>query len=122
MPSGRIKGGKNKSYTFDFRMKVVKEYLTGESLMTLEQKYKVNISLISAWASKYKENGEEGLKNKRIPRNPFVKYINKKEFTEVEKLEYEIAKRDHELLKKEIEILKLKKLQEIGKRDSKRKK
>ncbi len=32
MPSGRPEGGKNKSYTFEFRLQVVTEYLTGESI------------------------------------------------------------------------------------------
>lgn len=121
MPSGRPKGGKNKSYTFEFRLKVVKEFLSGEALRDLEEKYEVNNSIISTWAKKYREHGEDGLKNTRKTRNPFMKYINKKELTEIEKLEYEIAKKDHELLKKEIEILKLKKLRDLQQETTKRK-
>lgn len=65
--------------------------------------------------------GEDGLKHNRKPCNPFAKYINKKELTEIEKLEYEIAKKDHKLLKKEIEILKLKKLPDLKQGTIKRK-
>jgi len=121
MPSGRPKGGKNKSYTFEFRLKVVQEFLSGESIHDLEKKYRVNNSVISTWGKKYREKGEDGLRNTRKTRNPFTKYINKKELTEIEKLEYEIAKKDHELLKKEIEILKLKKLRDLQQETTARK-
>lgn len=121
MSIGRPKGGKNKSYTFEFRLKVVKEFLSGEALKDLEKKYEVNNSIISTWAKKYREKGEDGLRNTRKPRNPFVKYINKKQLTEIEKLEYEIAKKDHQILKKEVEILKLKKLRDLQQETTKRK-
>ncbi len=121
MPSGRPKGGKNKSYTFEFRLNVVQEFLSGEALRDLEKKYKVNNSLISTWTKKYRELGDNGLKNIRKPRNPFVMYTSKKELTEIEQLEYKIAKKDHELLKKEIEILKLKKLRDLQQETTKRK-
>ena len=51
---------------------------------------------------KYRENGFEGLKNKKKPGNPLSRYSNKKNLTKEEKLEYENTKLriENELLKK----------------------
>ena len=51
---------------------------------------------------KYLEQGEEALENKRKQGNPLVKYYNKKNLSEMEKLEYENMKLriENERLKK----------------------
>ena len=51
---------------------------------------------------KYNNEGMKGLENKRKPGNPLTRYSNRKELTEIEKLEYEILKLriENELLKK----------------------
>ena len=67
------------------------------------------------------EGGEEALVNKRKPGNPLAKYVNKKNLTPMEQLEYKVAKLERELLKKEAEIVRLKKLNEQERGDAKRK-
>ena len=51
---------------------------------------------------KYLELGEKGLENKKKPGNPLAKYCNKKNLTDMEKLEYENMKLriENERLKK----------------------
>lgn len=47
MPTGRPKGGKNKKYSYEFKLKVVKEYLIEHlSLLDLEKEYGVVHSVI----------------------------------------------------------------------------
>ena len=60
------------------------------------------------------------MENKRKPGNPLAKYINKKELTEVEQLEYKIALLERELLKKDNEIVKLKNSNARERGDAKR--
>ena len=58
--------------------------------------------MIINWIKKYKEEGISGLENKKKPGNPLSKYSNKKNLSEIEKLEYENMKLkiENELLKK----------------------
>ena len=58
--------------------------------------------MIGNWVIKYTKHGLKGLENKRKPGNPLSKYQNRKELTEIEKLEYENMKLriENERLKK----------------------
>ena len=58
--------------------------------------------MLRKWIKKYLEQGEESLENKRKPGNPLVKYCNKKNLSDMEKLEYENMKLriENERLKK----------------------
>ena len=58
--------------------------------------------MLCRWIKKYLEQGEESLENKRKPGNPLVKYCNKKNLSDMEKLEYENMKLriENERLKK----------------------
>lgn len=58
--------------------------------------------MLRRWIKKYLEQGEESLENKRKPGNPLVKYCNKKNLSDMEKLEYENMKLriENERLKK----------------------
>ena len=58
--------------------------------------------MINNWIKRYREKGFEGLKNKKKPGNPLAKYTNKKNLTEMEKLQYENMKLriENERLKK----------------------
>ncbi len=103
---GRPKGGKNRYYTTEFKMKMMKELETGESTRSLQKKYDVDYRLIGTWSRKYQKNGLDGLVNKKKPGNPFGGAYQKKFASEEDKLRYEIAL-------KEVEIAKLKKLIEI---------
>lgn len=99
---GRPKGGKNKDYAFEEKLKIVKEMLEGKSCWQIEREQGINHSVSSKWLHKYIELGKEGLVNKKKPRNSLYKYSNKKNLTDLEKLEYENTKLriENERLKK----------------------
>ena len=58
--------------------------------------------MLRNWIIKYNNHGEESLENKRKPGNPYGKFLNRKNLTEVEKLQYENMKLriENERLKK----------------------
>ena len=87
---GRPKGGKNKYWSKEEKLKLIKEHLDN-NVSTNEITTRENISngMYNNWLKKYLEFGEKGLENKKKPGNPLSKYIHKKELTDIEKLEYE---------------------------------
>ena len=79
---GRTKGGKNKSYTKEEKMKYVKMVLDkGYSVWDIEKEYSISHSLTNLWVKKYLEYGENSLINKKKPGNPLSKYQNKRNLT-----------------------------------------
>lgn len=100
---GRPKGGKNKYWSKEEKLKLVKEHVE-QHVSTLEITNRENISngMYNNWLKKYLELGEKGLENKKKPGNPLMKYSAKKNLTEIEKLEYENMKLriENERLKK----------------------
>lgn len=78
---GRPKGGKNKYWSKEEKLKLVKEYLE-QHVSTLEITTRENISngMYNNWLKKYLEQGEVGLENKKKPGNPLSKYMNKNNY------------------------------------------
>lgn len=101
MPRGRTKGGKNKKYSYEFKLKVVKEYLIEHlSLLDLEKEYGVVHSVIIKWVKLYNEGL---LETGRIRRgNKFTALYRSKSLTKEERLELENLKLriENERLKK----------------------
>ena len=100
---GRPKGGKNKTYTKEEKIKYVKMMLEdGYSAQRIEKEYGISHSITDICKRKYLEFGEDSLENKKRPGNPLAKYSNKKNLTKEEQLEYENMKLriENELLKK----------------------
>ena len=62
----------------------------------------VSNSMLHRWIKSYKENGYDGLKAKKKPGNPLMKYSRRKNLTKEEHLEYENMKLriENERLKK----------------------
>lgn len=118
---GRAKGRINNYYSKEEKLMLVKRVLQGETLRNLEKETGISDSLIDKWTKKYLEGGEEALVNKRKPGNPLAKYVNKKELTPMEQLEYKVALLERELLKKDAEIVRLKKSIELERGDARRK-
>jgi len=100
---GRPKGGKNKYWSKEEKLKLIKEHLDN-NISTNEITTRENISngMYNNWLKKYLELGEVGLENRKKPGNPLMKYSAKKNLTELEKLEYENMKLriENERLKK----------------------
>ena len=100
---GRPKGGKNKYWSKEEKLKLIKAHLDN-NISTNEITTRENISngMYNNWLKKYLEYGEKGLENKKKPGNQLSKYMNKKKLNDIEKLEYENMKLriENERLKK----------------------
>ena len=101
---GRPRGGTNRTYSKEFKLGVVKEVISGKSLIEVSQSHGIYESVVRRWVHEYDEQGEEGLTPKRKPGNPLAMYQNRKNLSEVEQLRYELALAH-------MEIAKLKKVQ-----------
>lgn len=106
---GHPKGKKNRYYSKEEKLQVVKEVLDGKSSREVYRETGINHRLIRTWVSLYIEKGESSLENKRKPGNPLCKYTNRKKMSEVDRLRYELAKA-------ELELAKLKKAWELERR------
>lgn len=118
---GRPKGGTNKSHSKEEKLELVLRNLNGETLTSLERETGIYNAQIYKWTKQYLEGGEEALINKRKPGNPLARYINRKELTQIEQLEYKVALLERELLKKDAEVVRLKKSIELERGDARRK-
>ena len=102
MPRGRPKGGKNKKYSYDFKLKVIQDRIDNHlSWSELEKKYGVVQSVIQRWEKLYNEGIlETGRTHKRG--NPFAALHSSKSLSKEERLELENLKLriENERLKK----------------------
>lgn len=97
------KGQKYKHWSAEEKYEIIKPVLCMEkSSVRVTKETGINNGLITAWIHKFRENGIEGLKNKKKPGNPLTKYNSKKNLSKEEQLEYENMKLkiENELLKK----------------------
>ncbi len=99
---GRPKGGKNKYYSKEEKLKYIQQMLEGRSCWDIERKDGIGHAITNRWLKNYNDFGEDGLENKKKPGNPLCKYSNKKNLTDIEKLQYENMKLriENERLKK----------------------
>lgn len=100
---GRPKGGTNKYWTAEEKYEVIKPIINFEkSSLQVTKETGINNGMLSTWVKKYNENGLDGLKNKRKPGNPMSSLMNRKNLTDIEKLELENMKLriENERLKK----------------------
>ena len=102
MPIGRPKGGKNKKYSYEFKLKVIQDRIDNHlSWSELEKKYGVVQSVIQRWEKLYNEGIlETGRTHKRG--NPFAALHTSKSLSKEERLELENLKLriENERLKK----------------------
>jgi transposase-like protein len=100
---GRPKGGKNKYWSKEEKLKLIKEHLdNNKSTNEITTRENISNGMYNNWLKKYLELGDAGLENKKKPGNPLAKYQSKKQLTDIEKLEYENMKLriENERLKK----------------------
>lgn len=103
MSKGRPKGGTNKYWTAEEKYEVIKPIIEFEkSSSQVTKDTGISNGMLSVWVKKYNENGMKGLENKKKPGNPLAKYSNKKNLTDMERLQYENMKLriENERLKK----------------------
>ena len=99
----RCKGGKNKSWTKDEKLRIVNRYLTegiGRDKIAAEEG--IASGMLWHWIRKYQNGGPDALENKRKTGNMFAALHTSKTLSEVERLRLTV-------LKQEIEIERLKK-------------
>jgi len=90
---GRPKGGKNKFWSTEEKLRIVLRVEAAEKPhREIAKEENVYARLLWTWVMKYREKGIEGITNKRKPGNPLMKYQRRKTLTEMEKLEYENMK------------------------------
>lgn len=100
---GRPKGGKNRRWSKEEKLRIVRRYYDERiSQPELSESEGISKGHLWTWISKYQENGEEGLENKKKTGNKFSALHTSKKISEVERLKLE-------LMKKDIEIERLKK-------------
>lgn len=99
---GRPKGGNNNYYSKEEKLKYVNQMLEGKSCWEIEREVGINHSVTNRWLKRYLQTGISGLENQKKPGNPLAKYSNKKNLTDLEKLQYENMKLriENERLKK----------------------
>ena len=90
---GRTKGRKNKVWSKEQKYQIILPIISGEkSSWDMCRELNVPHTNIVSWIKKYQAGGIEALENKRKPGNPLAKYINRKELSYTEQLEYENMK------------------------------
>lgn len=97
------KGQKHKYWTAEEKYKIIKPIIEFEkSSSQVTKETGINNGMLSRWVKEFNEKGIEGLENKKKPGNPLCKFQNKKNLTDMEKLQYENIKLriENEMLKK----------------------
>lgn len=88
---GRPKGGTSQIYSKGFKLQVVKQVENGRSAADVAKEHGIHDSVVRRWVREYRQLGEAGLTPKRKAGNPLTRYQMRKELSEVERLEYELA-------------------------------
>ena len=98
----RIRKEPNRYWSKEDKLKLINEVLDGKSSQEVARENNISGGMLRNWIIKYNNYGEEALENKRKPGNPYGKFLNRKNLTEVEKLQYENMKLriENERLKK----------------------
>lgn len=105
MGSGRPKGGRNKKYSFEEKLRIVKIYMyEHKSYPVIEREEGVAHRNIERWVKAYLQDGKEGLKSKNISKrgNHFSALYSSKSLSNEERLKLENMKLriENERLKK----------------------
>ena len=102
----RIRKEPNRYWSKEDKLKLINEVLDGKSSQEVARENNISGGMLRNWIIKYNNYGEEALENKRKPGNPYGKFLNRKNLTEVEKLQYENMKLriENERLKKGYQV------------------
>ncbi len=68
--------GPNRKYSPEFKMKVIMQYLNGESKTSLSIAHSIRFSMIDSWLKRYEKGGYNGLIDKKKGRPPKMKIEN----------------------------------------------
>lgn len=104
---------KNRSYSSEFKMMIIKKVYEGKSKTSLAAEYNLpGPGTIVAWMHKYEELGYNGLiskqgrtkKNMNPEKEEKTNVVNSSPLTDSERAEFEELKRQYDILKKEKEL------------------
>ena len=105
---GRPKGGKNRKWSFEEKLRIVRRYLDeGLGQPTLAKEENISDGMLSNWIKAYLTDGEDGLKPKAYSRgNKFSALHKSKSLSEEDRLRLIVAKQAIEIerLKKGYEV------------------
>ena len=95
---GRPKGGKNRVWTKEEKLRIVRRYLDeGIGQVPLAKQEGISNGLINSWIKKFLTDGEDGLQNKRKTGNLFAALTTSKSLSELDRLKLVIAKQAIEI-------------------------
>ena len=103
----RIRKEPNRNWSKEEKLKIInKVLLDGNSSEEVAKEYDISGGLLRNWIIKFNKYGENSLENKKKPGNPLCQYSNKKNLTDLEKLQYENMKLriENERLKKGYQV------------------
>ena len=84
---GRPKGGTNRRWSKEEKLRIVRRYMDeGIGSTTLGREEGIAPAMIRVWITKYLENGEDSLENRKKAGNHFSALHTSKNLSEVERL------------------------------------
>ena len=99
---GRPKGGKNRNWSKEEKLRVVLRNLDDKiGQQTIAREENISRGQVHSWIQKYLEGGSDALENRKKPGNPFAALSTSKSLTEEQRLKLIVEKQ-----KIEIELLK----------------
>ena len=102
---------KNRKFTPEMKLEIIKRSLNGESKMGLSVEYQINDTQINSWLKKYEKFGYNGLINKPKGRPPNMK--KEKKTIDPNDKDAIIKEKDQRILELEAEVEALKKLRAL---------
>ena len=94
----RPKGGKNKNWTQEEKLRIVKRYFDeGVGQRTIAKQEGISRGMIYQWINKYRDGGPEALIPSKRTGNPFAALYNSKSMSEVDRLKLLVAKQEIEI-------------------------
>ena len=98
----RIRKEPNRYWSKEDKLKLIKEVLNGKSSQEVARENDISGGMLRGWIIKYNKCGEKALINQKKPGNTLAKFSNKKNLTDMERLQYENMKLriENERLKK----------------------
>ena len=99
----RIRKEPNRYWSKEDKVKIINEVLLNcKSTEQVAKKYDISGGMLRGWIIKYNKEGLDAWENKKKPGNPLSKFSNRKNLSDMEKLQYENMKLriENERLKK----------------------
>ena len=95
---GRPKGGKNKSWSKEEKLRIVRRYFDERiGQETLAKEESISKGQLYNWIKKYAEGGPEAMENRKKPGNPFAAIYTSKSLTEEQRLRLIVEKQKIEI-------------------------